>query len=138
MKDSPTRPRAAWLVLVGCTIILGLGSRRFGNALPRIIAENAGDALWALMVFFGFGILQPKASTLRVALCAFVFAFLIEFSQLIHAPWLDWLRSTKLGALALGRGFLWIDLPRYTAGILCGLVFEMATLRRLSHRSNQD
>jgi hypothetical protein len=42
----------------------------------------------------------------------------IEFSQLIHWPWLDAFRQTTLGALLLGRTFSWWDIVAYWVGIL--------------------
>jgi hypothetical protein len=43
---------------------------------------------------------------------------LVEVSQLSSADWLVGLRSTRLGALVLGRGFVWSDLLCYAAGAL--------------------
>jgi hypothetical protein len=47
-------------------------------------------------------------------------AFLVEISQLYHAPWIDSIRQTTLGALVLGFGFLWTDLVCYSVGIATG------------------
>jgi hypothetical protein len=69
-----------------------------------------GDALWALMVFVGFGFLFPRASTLLTALLALTFAWGIEFSQLYTALWIDALRATIPGKLVLGTTFNWPDL----------------------------
>ena len=49
---------------------------------------------------------------------ALVFSYLIEISQLYHAPWIDAIRSTALGGLVLGFGFLWSDILCYTVGVL--------------------
>lgn len=46
-----------------------------------------------------------------------MFSFGIEFSQLYQAEWINSIRATILGGLILGKGFLWIDLVRYTVGI---------------------
>jgi hypothetical protein len=52
------------------------------------------------------------------------FAFVIEFSQMFHTPWLDALRAHRLAALVLGQGFLWSDLACYAAGIAVGIYVE--------------
>lgn len=52
---------------------------------------------------------------------------LIELSQLYHTPWLDGLRSNRVGALALGRGFLWSDLACYAVGVACGVCVDLIT-----------
>ena len=92
--------------------------------LPQWLSNSGGDALWALMVFVGFGFLLPRASTLVVALLALTFAWGVEFFQLYHAPWLDAVRATLPGRLVLGNTFNWPDLPAYAVGIVLGAVAE--------------
>ncbi|GAB4025488.1 hypothetical protein GCM10028809_06560 [Spirosoma gilvum] len=88
------------------------------------VKNYVGDALWALMVFLGFGILFRHWSTGRLALVAFFFSAGIEFSQLYHAPWIDHLRATRLGGLVLGFTFIWSDLICYAVGIGVGALAE--------------
>ena len=45
----------------------------------------------------------------------------VETSQLIHAEWLENLRSHRIVALLIGRGFLWIDLVRYALGLVIAM-----------------
>ena len=129
---NPKRSRAVYTALIIAVIILGLASRAktIQPPLPPFISEYAGDTLWALMAFLGFGFLFPKLSTWRVAAVAFSFAVCIELSQLYHAPWIEALRHTRLGGLILGFGFLWSDLICYAVGILCGIGLELM----LSHK----
>lgn len=54
---------------------------------------------------------------MRLALLALGIAWAVEFSQIYHAPWIDAVRSTRLGRLALGFTFNWPDLLAYAAGI---------------------
>jgi hypothetical protein len=93
-------------------------------ALPQWLSNNGGDALWALMIFVGFGFLLPRVSTLTLALLALAFTWGVEFSQLYQAPWLDAVRSTIPGRLVLGTTFNWPDLPAYGVGIVLGAVAE--------------
>ena len=112
---------AFWIIFV---IALGLASRRFSVFLPPFIATYAGDTLWALMVFLLFGWMFPAMATRRVALIALLFSVIIEISQLYSPPWLVYLRNLPLGALILGRGFLWSDLICYAIGIGFGVIAE--------------
>jgi hypothetical protein len=129
----PRRNPLIWLALIALVIPLGLGSRRYAYALPGFIATYAGDTLWALAAFLGFGVILPRASTLRVALLAMSFSVAIELSQLYHAPWIDSIRHTTLGGLILGFDFVWSDLVCYAAGVGIGAVIE--SLTALSSRS---
>jgi hypothetical protein len=123
-SNGPKEQRLA-VTYAACGLVvvaLGIGSRRFGVYLPSFLAEYAGDTLWALMVFLFFSALAPAVKLSRRGGAALAFAFAVEVSQLYHAPWIDGLRSTLIGGLVLGHGFLWSDLICYTFGILAGVV----------------
>jgi hypothetical protein len=112
------------VTLIGSAVILGIGSRRYGEHLPGFVAAYAGDTLWAFVAFLAIGLLLPRAPTWAIAFPAMSFSVLIELSQLYHAPWIDSIRRTTLGGLALGYGFLWSDLACYAVGIGLGVVCE--------------
>lgn len=95
-------------------------------SLSPFMTKYGGDALWALLVFFGFGFLFRRISTLRLSLVSLGFAWAVEFSQLYHAPWIDAIRAARLGHLVLGSTFNWPDLPAYVVGVLIGAVVDRA------------
>jgi hypothetical protein len=119
--------QAFYIVIV---MILGLASRSFGELLPARLAAYSGDVLWGLMVFLIVGFLLPKQEILNSALTAIAFSTLIEFTQLYHAPWIDAIRSNRLGGLLLGYGFLWSDIACYAFGITMGVLFEFFFYRK--------
>jgi hypothetical protein len=116
------------MIAVLITIILGLASRKFSDLLPVFLAENAGDMLWAMMVYFGFRFLLVRKTLLTAITLSLFFSYLIEFSQLYQADWINQLRGTVLGALILGKGYLTVDLIRYAAGIILAAVLDKVTL----------
>lgn len=93
--------------------------------MPTLLNDYLGDALWALMIFIGFGFLFPKIETKKLAFISLMFCYGIEVSQLYHAEWIDSIRATTLGGLVLGYGFLWSDLVAYTIGVGIGFLFEL-------------
>ena len=93
------RSRLTYAVLVAAVIVLGLASRKFAWLLPSLLKKNAGDVLWATMVFFLLGLLLSRLSTLKVAGISGLFSLFIEFFKLYHAPALDGFRDTSLGRL---------------------------------------
>ncbi|MEY9980342.1 glycopeptide antibiotics resistance protein [Lysinibacillus sp. RC79] len=121
--------RIAYLIAIVITIILGLSSRKWSLLLPSFIAQNAGDMLWAMMVYFGFRLLLVRKSTLTAIWLSFLFSFGIEFSQLYQEDWIIQIRGTTLGALVLGKGFLVADLVRYTVGIIIATVLDKMALK---------
>ncbi|EJV85537.1 DUF2809 domain-containing protein [Bacillus mycoides] len=118
------RNRLLYVMFTIVVIILGLSSRKFAFALPDLLNGYLGDALWALMIFTGFGFLFPKIETRKLAFISLIFCYGIEISQLYHAEWIDSIRATTLGGLVLGYGFLWSDLVAYTIGVGVGMLGE--------------
>jgi hypothetical protein len=122
------RARTAVALVLGATVVAALLSRR--HPLPRLLAEHTGDALYATAAFFLFALLRPIARTTHLALFAFLFAALIESTQLLDWPWLQAIRATRLGALLLGQGFQWADVFAYAIGATLACVVDATFLRR--------
>jgi hypothetical protein len=105
-------------------IALGLLWRSEVISLSPFSSKYGGDALWALMVFFGMGFLFPRIPTLFSFLLALGFSWAVEFSQIYHAPWIDAIRVTLPGRLILGSTFAWPDLVAYLGGTALGACGE--------------
>ncbi len=125
-------PRNRPIYALAAALVIGAGllwrSGRF--PLPGFVAKYGGDALWALVVFLCLGIALPRRSTVGTALVAVGFAWSVEFLQLYHAPWIDGIRSTRLGRLVLGSTFNVPDLLAYAGGIALGAVAERVFLNK--------
>lgn len=117
---SAIRRRMIYLACAACVMLLGLASRRYAGHLPAFLGEYSGDTLWALMLFLLVSAMLVRHSPMVRAAISLTLAFLVEFSQLYHAAWIDSLRQTVLGGLVLGFGFLWTDLICYSVGIGLG------------------
>jgi hypothetical protein len=131
------RSRWRYAAAVAVTIAAGLGSRAYAAHLPWWLAKNAGDVLYATMVFFGFGFLAPRARTSRVALAAVAFCVAIELAQLYRAPWIDAVRATTPGRLVLGQGFHAFDLVCYVIGVGLGAGLELVWRKTRVARSRR-
>ncbi len=111
-------------------IAAGLASRSgLAEAGPRWLVRHAGDALWAANLYFVLGLLRPSAARRSLLLATVLLCFAVECSQLLQPEWLESLRRTRLGALVLGHGFLWIDWLRYAVGALLALALDAALWR---------
>ena len=115
-------------------VFVGLASRRYQAVLPKFVGEYAGDTLWALMLSLLVSALLAGRTVTYRATISLVLAFLVEISQLYHAPWIESIRNTTLGGLVLGFGFLWTDLVCYTVGIIIGTVAECGLRRAVNQK----
>ena len=128
------RTRITFFLCAVVVTIVGLASRRYQAVLPEFIGEYAGDTLWALMLFLLVSTLLAGRTVISRATISLVLAFVVEISQLYHAPWIDSIRHTTLGGLVLGFGFLWTDLVCYTVGIVIGAGAEYGIRRDSNHK----
>lgn len=124
-----TRARGTFAAFALGTILLGLLLQRTRAMLPPMAADVLGDALWAMMIAWLAGGIAPGVPRGRRALAALGFCWMVEASQLYHAPLLDAWRATTLGHLALGADFDPRDLAAYALGVLAAYLMEPALLR---------
>ena len=132
------RNRLLYAVMLIIVIILGLCSRKMINILPNLLNIYLGDSLWALMIFLAFAFIFRNMGTKIVALIGISFCYLIELSQLYHANWIDNIRITTLGGLALGYVFLWSDLLAYAIGIGIGVIIDILCEVIRKHKETRD
>lgn len=117
-----SRPVLAFLFFA--TIALGLVSRRM-PLFPAVLGKYPGDAIWAMMLYWGLAFLAPAAPVKKLALVALVISYLDEISQLYQGPWIHAIRATTIGHLILGSAFYWEDLLAYTLGIVFVACLEL-------------
>ena len=130
-KSRLIRIRFVYVTAAVVVVLAGLASRRYREQLPSFLADYAGDTLWALMVFLLVSAVLAGQSLMMRTAIALGLSFLVEISQLYHAPWIDSIRQTTLGGLVLGFGFLSSDLACYSVGIAIGIVAELAIRARM-------
>ncbi|HEY4141345.1 MAG TPA: DUF2809 domain-containing protein [Pseudolabrys sp.] len=109
--------RVIYAVLALAVIAAGLLWRSPEFHLPLAITKYGGSILWGALVYVSLRVVLPTASVGAVACLAAVLAAMVEFSQLLHWPWLDAFRSTRFGVLLIGRFFSWWDIASYWLGI---------------------
>jgi hypothetical protein len=129
--------RGVYFGLAIGTVLLGLASRQFRSELAWILAEYAGDTLWAAMVYLFAAAIWNTANPARLAVGASAFSLAVELSQLYEAEWINAVRATRFGRLVLGYGFLWSDLVCYVAGVALAVGID-GVVRRSFHARLHD
>ena len=132
--DNPTAPLRTSLVRAGLALVViacGLSLRWYGFplGLPAFVVKYGGSLLWATMVFLLVGVLLPRLSRMQLTAIAVLIAVVVEFSRLVHVPWLDAFRLTTAGALLLGRIFSLWNLVAYLIGIVVGIWLDSRVAR---------
>lgn len=122
-REKARKLRICYLAGIAVLIALGLLSRRV-----KFVPAACGDALWAMMVYCCFRIVLIRKPLVISAAAALIASFAVEFSQMLKPDWLVKIRSTFLGHMLLGQGFLWSDLLAYTIGI--AVVYGLTALIR--------
>lgn len=122
------RNRFYYTLILVVAILLGLMSRKLSAYFPDAINLMLGDAIWVAMVFVLVAIALKKSLTGKIAFTSLLFCYAIEITQLYHAPWINSIRATTLGGLALGYGFLWSDLAAYTIGVSVAALMEKLSI----------
>ena len=122
-REKARKLRICYLSGTVVLIALGLLSRRV-----KFVPSACGDALWAMMVYCCFRIVLIRKPMIISAVAALIASFAVEFSQMLTPDWLVKIRSTFLGHMLLGQGFLWSDLLAYTIGI--AVIYGLTALIR--------
>jgi hypothetical protein len=122
---------AGWILGV---IAAGLLLRSSMLDVSPWLKKYGGVALWAMMIYAIIRCIRPRTKLCFSALLAFAICVSVELGQLYHAPWIDSIRATRLGALALGSVFNWPDLSAYAVGIIFGTSIDAVLQTRTKAR----
>ncbi|GIP42875.1 hypothetical protein J45TS6_13340 [Paenibacillus sp. J45TS6] len=111
---------------ITCVFIILLG------LLLRSKVPFMGDFLWAALIFFLFSFVFLNVPRRYQFIIPLLFCYFIEFTQLVHAPWINELRENRFLQLILGHGvFGVLDLIAYTSAILVSYVITGIIERRI-------
>ncbi len=109
--------RVKWTLISMLIIVpLGLYSNFYNGQAARWVNDSLGGVLyvvfWCLFVFLFLGNTKPW----KIAAGVFAITCFLEFLQLWHPPFLQFLRSHFIGRILLGTTFTWSDFPYYLVG----------------------
>ena len=138
MPNSMIRKRPIYFILIVIIIIIGLSTRLYPNLYPPFFAKYSGDALWTATAYLVVCFISPSVKIRNAIFIALAFSYLIEISQLYHAPWIDAIRANRFAALILGFGFLWSDFVCYTIGAIFAALIDFAIKRSCLQKNVND
>ncbi|MFM2061436.1 MAG: hypothetical protein RLZZ507_1106 [Cyanobacteriota bacterium] len=103
----------SFLIIV---LITGLLYSKYRYSVPWLNQEVGGIfyvIFWCLLAFL---FIPTRRTVWQIPLWVLAITCLIEFLQLWHPPFLDYLRSFWWGKMVLGNVFNWADFPYYFIG----------------------
>lgn len=104
--------------LISILIIVPLGfySKFYSGQAARWVNDSLGGVLyvifWCLFAFLFLSNTKPW----KIATAVFAITCFLEFLQLWHPSFLEFLRSNFIGRTILGTSFTWSDFPYYLVG----------------------
>ncbi len=119
------------LISILIIVPLGIYSKFYSGQAARWVNNSLGDALyvifWCLFAFLFLSNTKPW----KIATAVFAGTCFLEFLQLWHPPFLEFLRSNFMGRTILGTTFTWSDFPYYLVGYGIGWLW-MKSLQKHS------
>ncbi len=120
-------PRSLRKLAVDLTAVVVIGlAMRFNPYLPGWLRDATGGVLYVCLVAILIRAVRPESGARPAAIAALGITCAIEFSQLWHPVWLDAIRATLPGRLALGSTFSWWDFPPYCVGAILAAAWPRA------------
>lgn len=85
------------------------------------------EIFWCLFAFLFF---PSRSAITQIPLWVLIITCWLEFMQLWHPPFLNWVRSFWWGKMLIGTTFTWSDFPYYFIGSGLGWLWLRLIVRR--------
>ena len=104
------------LISILIIVPLGIYSKFYSGQAARWVNDSLGGVLYVIFwCLFAFLFLS-NAKPWKIAAAVFAVTCFLEFLQLWHPPFLEFLRGNFMGRTILGTTFTWNDFPYYLVG----------------------
>jgi hypothetical protein len=134
MRSNNISLRIIYFLLAIFFVWLALATRQHPQWFHPFVTKYGGDTIWAGMFLLLLRAFFLQKKLWKLALFAYTLGVITECLQLWHDPFIDAIRSTRIGGLLIGYGFLWSDMICYAVGILFAclaiIILERIFLRR--------
>jgi len=108
--------RRLTLLSLALVVPLGFYSKSYAGPGAHWANDSLGGLFYELFWCLALYLYRPGWRPAGIAGAVLAGTCGLEFLQLWHPPWLEFLRGNFLGATVLGTTFDWSDFPYYFAG----------------------
>ena len=117
-------------IIILITIPIGIFSKFYNGPGYEWVNNSLSDIFY--VIFWDFVLFLFIKKPLQIIIIVFIWASLIEFSQLLHTPFLEKIRSYFIGRTLIGTTFDWTDFIYYLAGSVIAFVVLKYLKKRYS------
>jgi hypothetical protein len=115
-------PRRFWRHFLSLVVIVPTGfySKWYRGPGAHWVNDSLGGVFYVIFWCVVFSFCLPTVRAARIALAVLAATCCLEFLQMWHPPFLEFLRSFFIGRTILGSSFDWYDFPYYFLGAALG------------------
>lgn len=99
---------------------IGFASKFYRGPAAAWVNDSLGGAFYVIFWCLVGLLLFPNGKPWKIAAVVLTITCLLEFLQLWHPHFLEWIRGHFIGATILGTSFAWSDFPYYVLGSAVG------------------
>jgi hypothetical protein len=115
-----TLRRCRTVISLLIVVPLGFYSKFYAGPAAQWVNDSLSgvwyEIFWCLLVF----LFLPEGKAWLIATVVLLATCALEWLQLWHPPFLEYLRSSFIGRTVLGTSFAWSDFPYYVLGCWIG------------------
>jgi len=100
---------------------VGFYSKFYKGPGAEWVNNSAGGIFYE--IFWCLGVFLVSDRPRAIAFFVLIFTCILEFLQLWHPPFLEFVRSFFIGSVIFGTTFSWSDFPYYLMGCAIGWVW---------------
>lgn len=101
-------------------IPLGFYTKFYSGPGHNWVGDSLGGVFYEMFWILLFAFIYQKTKAIKIAIWVFLITCSLEFLQLWHPPFLEYLRSFFIGQILLGNSFNKMDIPYCALGCLLG------------------
>ena len=125
--------RKTTIIFLLFIIPLGFYTKFYSGPAHVWVNNSLGGLLYEIFWCLVFFSIFPKAKPLLIAIAVFSITCALEFLQLWHPTFLEFLRGNFIGRTILGNSFNWGDFPYYFVGSLMGY-FILKAIQKINQK----
>ena len=122
----PRHFRRHFLSLAAIVLIGFYSKKGYRGPGAQWVNDSLGGVFYVIFWCLLFSLCLPRVRTGRIVLAVLAATCCLEFLQMWHPPFLEFLRSFFVGRTILGSYFDWYDFPYYFVGAGLGWLWVRA------------